>query len=402
MSLPDLPPPILVEDDRGMDALLEDLEGQPDIAVDTEADAFFSYRQKVCLVQITVGDNDYLVDPQADLDMAPLGEMFADPKRTKIFHDSEYDVLILRRAFGYDFASLFDTRVAAAVLGIQSPGLASVLASRFDVKLDKSMQRSDWSTRPLSPKQIAYARLDTHFLIPLAEELRGELDTRDRRVIVESECRRLEQLDVPDAPFDPNEWVKIKGARDLSPRERAVLRELYVTREAIAERQDVPPFRVINNPSLLVLARAKPRDAKRLTSIKGFTPRMASKFGDKVLKAIARGVESKPIDRLPTLPRKDGTEGLDEIQVELYDRVKTWRKDVAAALGMESAYLLNRHVMSRIAAARAATRDDLQGIEGIQDWQLDRYGDDLAGVLRRFAADVDAGKVPKRRTWRRR
>ena len=147
MSIPDLPPPILVEDDQGMARLMEDMEGRPDIAVDTEADAFFSYRQVVCLIQITVGDNDYIVDPQADMDVSPLGRMFADPKRVKIFHDSEYDVLILRRAFRFDFAALFDTRVAAAVLGIQSPGLASVLESRFGVKLDKSMQRSDWSTR---------------------------------------------------------------------------------------------------------------------------------------------------------------------------------------------------------------------------------------------------------------
>jgi ribonuclease D len=402
MSIPDLPPPILVEDDQGMARLMEAMEDQPDIAVDTEADAFFSYRQAVCLIQITVGGNDYIVDPQADMDCGPLGRMFADPKRIKIFHDSEYDVLILRRAFHFDFAALFDTRVAAAVLGIQSPGLASVLESRFGVKLDKSMQRSDWSTRPLSAKQIAYARLDTHYLIPLAEELREELDTRDRRVIVESECRRLELLDIPDAPFDANDWVKIKGARDLSPRERSVLRELYILREEIAERQDVPPFRIINNPSMLMVAQIQPRDMKRLTGIKGFTPRMASKMGDKTLKAVERGLDADPIERLPTMPRKDGTEGLDEIQSDLYDRVKTWRKDVAAALGMESAYLLNRHVMTRLAGALPKDRDDLEQIDGIQDWQLGRHGDDLAVVLRKFHKDLADGKVPKRRTWKRR
>ena len=150
-ALPDLPPPTLVADQDGFEGLLEDLAGQKEIAFDTEADSFFNYREKVCLIQVTVEDRDYLVDPLSDIDVSGLGEVFADPKRTKVFHDGEYDVLILKRDFGFDFAGLFDTRIAAAALGQASPGLASVLANRFGVELDKSMQRSNWSRRPLSP-----------------------------------------------------------------------------------------------------------------------------------------------------------------------------------------------------------------------------------------------------------
>ena len=134
----DLPPPILVEEEKAFGRLLEDLEGREEIAVDTEADSFFSYREKVCLIQVTVEDRDYLVDPLAGFDIGALGAVFADPDRTKVFHDGEYDVLILKRDYGFTFAGLFDTRIAAAALGETSPGLAAVLQKRFGVELDKS------------------------------------------------------------------------------------------------------------------------------------------------------------------------------------------------------------------------------------------------------------------------
>ena len=184
MTIPDLEPPILIEDQAGFESLLRDLEGQDEIAVDTEADSFYSYRNKVCLIQVTIGDRDYLVDPLADIDITGFGKVFADPGVVKIFHDSEYDVLILRRDFGFTFKNLFDTRVAAAVLGSAAPGLASVLDQHFGVSLDKSMQRSDWAKRPLTPKQIAYARLDTHYLQALAAEQRTQLADMGRTHIL--------------------------------------------------------------------------------------------------------------------------------------------------------------------------------------------------------------------------
>src|SRR6185503_19304771 len=102
-----------------------------EIAVDTEADSFFNFREKVCLVQVTVEVRDYLIDPLSGLDLAPFGGMLADPRKTKVFHDGEYDVLILKRDYRFEFKTLFDTRVAEAALGIESPGLASVLRARF-------------------------------------------------------------------------------------------------------------------------------------------------------------------------------------------------------------------------------------------------------------------------------
>lgn len=385
-----------------MARLLADLERQGEIAVDTEADSFFRYRERVCLVQMTVEDRDYLVDPLADgVEVARLGAVFADPTKTKVFHDSEYDILILKREFGFRFAGLFDTRVAAATLGTESPGLASVLEEHFGVELDKSQQRSDWSQRPLSAKQIRYARLDTHYLLPLMRELRARLAQRGRTMIVEAECRRLEALEPPVVVFRPDDFVRIKGARGLRPLAGRVLRELYALREEMAEELDVPPFRVMNNQVLVELATTLPRSVNALSSIHGFSPRMVRRMGRRVIDTIQRARELGPLRELPTLPRKDGTEGMGEQESELYERLKRWRKRLADRHGIESSYLLNRFVMARIAREQPAGAEALARVEGLSEWQREMFGDELLELLEEFERDAREGRLPRRKPWRR-
>src|SRR6266850_347569 len=251
--------PILVEEEQGLLRFLADLDRATEIAVDTEGDSFFSYPEKVCLIQVTALERDWLVDPLAGLDLSGLGRLMADPGRLKIFHDGEYDVLSLKRDYGFQFKNLFDTRVAAAALGAQNPGLASVLEERFGIRLDKSMQRSEWSRRPLSAQQIRYAQLDTHFLVPLMREQRRELEERGKMMIVDGECRRLERLEPPENTFDPDEFVRLKGARELAPLERQALRELFILRERLSRELGRPPFKVIGNESLLAIAMGMPK-----------------------------------------------------------------------------------------------------------------------------------------------
>lgn len=395
-----LPPPTVVTDSKGLDDLLKALEGERVIAVDTEADAFFSYHQKLCLVQITAGKRDWLVDPLADIDLTPMGEMLADPKRVKVLHDAEFDILLLGGLHEFRLEGLFDTRVASAVLGSTNPGLANVIAVRFDVKLDKSMQRSDWSSRPLSDKQIDYARLDTHYLPELYEILHSECVERDRLMIVESECRRLEQLHSAPSEFRPDDFVRVKGVRELNPVQRAVFKELFALRDEISRELDKPTFRVINNEALLDIAYRGPKDYRALTAIKGFTPRMATRMGDDVLDAVVRGLEADSIERLPRTPRKAGAIDLDEPTQELHERLKRWRKKASDSLGIESAYVLNRHLLGRLAQERPSTGEELERIEGIQDWQLERFGEDIIETIEKFLDDEQAGRLPKKRKSR--
>ncbi len=384
-----------------MESMLEHLARQEEIAVDSEADSFYSHREKVCLIQVTAEECDYLVDPLADLDLDPLGKVVADPAVTKVFHDAEYDVLLIKRDLGWGFDSLFDTRVAAAALGVTAPGLAAVLKEHFDVDLDKSMQRSNWAQRPLSPRQIAYARLDTRFLLPLKAKLERQLEARGRMMIVEGECRRLAELEPPEVVFRPDDFVKLKGARNLSPIERQVLRELFIARERLSADWDQPPFRVMNNPLLIELARARPRSARKLVEVSGFTHRMLRRVGDAALEAVAEGERKGPLNRLPSVAKKDGTRGLGELEVELFERLKRWRKDLAHQQQIESAYLLNRHVMVSIARLRPDQEQALAQIEGLQPWQLEMFGDELLAVVREFERALSAGELRSRRPWRK-
>jgi ribonuclease D len=393
----DLPPPTLIQDARGFARLLERMERVDEIAVDTEADSFFSYREKVCLIQITAGEEDFLVDPLAGVDITGFGRVLEDPRILKVFHDGEYDILILKRDHGFRFKNLFDTRVAAATLGSQAPGLASVLHDRFGIELDKSMQRSNWSERPLNEKQIRYARLDTHFLLPLMREQSAELAELGRTMIVAGECLRLEQLVPPANGFDPDGFVRLKGVRLLGPIERQVLRELFILREKLAEASNEPPFRIMNPETLIELAQKKPRHRAELAQVRGFSSKQVRRIGDEVLAAIARGLEMGPMRRLPQLPSKDGTANMSEEEVELHERLKQWRKNAAAQIGIDSAYLLNRHVLLRIAKDRPTSADAVARIEGIQPWQVERHAAEIADVVRRFETEVRSGSWQPRR-----
>ena len=395
--VPELPLPTLVETEAAVAALLETLENAPEFAVDTEGDSFFSYPERVCLVQITAGEKDWLVDPLTGVDLAGLGRAFADPRKLKVFHDGEYDIASLKRDYGFQFKNLFDTRVAAAALGAQNPGLASVLQEGFGVQLDKSLQRSEWSRRPLTEKQIRYAQLDTHFLVPLMEKQRPELAARGRTMIVEGECRRLERLLPPETTFDPDEFVRLKGARDLDPMQRQALRELYILRERLSLELKRPPFKVIGNDPLVTIAAGMPKSIFSLRRINGFSHGQARRLGREVLSAIARAREAGPMAKLPRLPNREGTSGFSDEEVELHERLKQWRKVAAAAMQIDSAYLVNRHVLLRVAKSRPKTIAALERTEGIEPWQVERYGEEILDVLRQFEKDLGESKIPTRR-----
>ena len=400
-----LPPPVLIEDQEAFESLLEVLAGESEIAVDTEADSFFSYREKVCLIQITAAGTDYLVDPLADLDLAGLGAILADPGKIKIFHDGEYDVLILGREYGFHFAGLFDTRLAASALGAEAPGLASVLEEHFGITLDKSMQRSNWGARPLSERQIDYARLDTHYLHELMHRQAKALEAAGRTMILEGECRRLEQLEPSPLEFVPDEWVRLKGARALPPLSRQACRELFILRNRLASEADEPPFRVLNNQVLVAVAAVLPTSASALSEVHGLSWRQVRRFGDRIMEALASAREQGPLEELPRLPPKDGTGGLDPFQVELHDRLKAWRRKQAEREGYDASLVLNRHTLVRLAREEPQDLAGLQATEGLLDWQVERFGEGLLACLETFRSDRDAGRIetgPRRSGQRRR
>lgn len=290
----------------GLVRLLHDLSSCPVVAVDTESNSFYAYYERICLIQLSTPDADYIVDPLAGLDLSPLGERFADPLIQKVFHAAEQDVAGLKRDFGFGFANLFDTMWAARILGWARIGLADILREIFDVHTDKRYQRYDWGKRPLEPTALAYARRDTHYLLALRELQVRALEEMKRNEEAAEVFARLTQTPPACVPFGPEAFWRVKGVHDLNGRERAVLWELYLWRDRMARAQNQPPFRVMNDQTLGILARTRPRTLGDLSRIPGLTRATIRQYGRALLAAVARG-EAGPIPQPPPPARGRGS-----------------------------------------------------------------------------------------------
>ena len=266
-----LAPLVPVADPDALAHLVAALARAPVVAVDTESNSLHAYRERVCLIQISTSDADYIVDPITLPDLSALCPVMANPRQQKILHAAENDLVCLRRDFQFSFANIFDTMTAARTLGWPQVGLAPILNTHFGVTMDKKCQRADWKRRPLTPKQLEYARLDTHYLVALRDKQFDELTASGRWPEAQEEFERLargrDDQDVVSTPCLA--FWRVKGARDLSPQQAALLDALFTYRECEAERLDRPPFKVLTEAILLELARRAPRHTEELCRVPG-------------------------------------------------------------------------------------------------------------------------------------
>ncbi len=211
--------------------------------------------------------------------------MLCDGRET-VLHGADYDVRCLRREYGWQFPRLFDTMAAARRLGRTGLGLSALVEAQFGVRLSKAFQRSDWGHRPLTPDQLAYAALDTHFLLPLHARLTAELSERGALEEARGEFAHIAAVEFRERVFDPEGYRKLKGARELDAEGRRVLRALYLAREDRARAADRPPFKVLGEQTMLDLARRRPRTEEALRAIPGVTPSVLRRMGDAILEAV--------------------------------------------------------------------------------------------------------------------
>jgi ribonuclease D len=285
------PPPSteasFVADAEALRALVETLRCEQVIAVDTESNSFHVYRERVCLLQISTRAADYVVDPLA-VDPSPLAEVLCDGRET-VLHGADYDVRCLRRQYGWRLPRLFDTMAAARRVGRAGLGLSALVQEQFGVRLSKAFQRADWGRRPLTPEQVTYAALDTHYLLPLYDVLSGELSARGAIEEARREFERIASVQFRERVFDAEGWRRLKGARDLDAPGRAVLRALWVAREERARALDRPPFKVLGEQAMLEIARLRPASDDALSRIPGVTPSVLARMGAGLRAALAEG-----------------------------------------------------------------------------------------------------------------
>jgi ribonuclease D len=375
MSDKPLLPPVWVDKVDALQKLVAELSRQTRIAVDTESNSLYAYREQVCMIQFSTDERDFLVDPLALDDLSLLAPIFADENIEKVFHAAEYDLICLKRDFGFEFANLFDTMQAARILGYKSVGLNNLLAQKFEVSLNKRYQKANWGERPLPPAQIDYARLDTHYLLDLRDVLKAELKEKGRWDLAQEDFTRaclVENGSSKKNGYAP--WERVSGQQDLSRRELTILKELCDCRERIAKRMDRPPFKVISDDRLLAIAQTVPHSMDELSALR-VTDRQLRICGQALLEAVKQGEEAPYVERRHF-------ERPPEAYLVRVDALKNWRKQVARGMGVESDIILPRTQLYAIAESNPGNQHELSAVMGDSSWRLAQFGRQILDVIR--------------------
>jgi ribonuclease D len=377
-----------VQDASQTDGLRRDLASSSRIALDCEAAGFHRYSDRLCLLQITTESNTYILDPLAFDPSELLRSVLEDPSIPVLMHGADYDLRLLDRDLGILLKGLFDTQVAAALLGEKALGLQALLESRLGVSLSKKYQRADWAERPLADGMLEYAADDTRYLFRLADILAGELAAAGRTAWAAEECRFLEASATAkgDADAEPDDPVtRVKGARDLTPREVTALRDALEWRDRMARERDKAPFRVVGDQPLLEAVLRRPLDQRELAEIKGFPVGLARSEGIELLDRFDR-VAQLPDEELrpyPRSPRRGGPGRAAPDAEELAEKLKVARNKRADELGLDRGTLMANALVQAIAVQRPATLEALARLDGIRGWQVEAVGQTLLEVLAR-------------------
>ena len=379
-------PQRFIDTEQDLAACAEDVARSERVALDTESNGFHAYFEKVCLLQIATPRADWAVDTLS-LGLAPLAPLLADPARECVLHAAEYDVLCMKRDYGFRFGRIFDTHAAAKTLGIEKVGLHNLLADQLGIHIEVDEQRSDWGRRPLTPQQLEYAIADVRWLLALREKLGEELLSRGLLAEAEAEFCRLVAKEPRPREFDPEGWQKMKAARALDGRGRAVLRELYLFRDARAKELNRPAFKVLSDLFLAEAARRLPKNEEELLRIPGTSAGALKKISAQVLAAVRKGAASEPLPR----PRpggngqrwRRGSPAAPSPEVEeRYERLRRWRKARAEARKVEVQVIAPNSVLWSIARANPPDLDALGRVDGMDPFRMQQYGAEVLDALR--------------------
>ncbi|MEA1969407.1 MAG: HRDC domain-containing protein [Thermodesulfobacteriota bacterium] len=356
----------------------EFLKNEKRVAVDLEADSMYHFKEKVCLVQIADSNTPFLIDPLSVNDLAPLKPVFEDHNITKVFHGADFDIRSLDRDFDIKINNLFDTEIACRFLGIQKRSLAALLKKHFNLSVDKSFQKTDWSRRPLSRDMINYSVTDVAYLVELSDILTKQLENRGRLEWAKEEFELQTRVRYENNGHDPL-FFKFKGAGKMSRKNLAVLESLLNMRKSMAEEKDRPLFKVIGANAILRMTIEKPDSMVFLKNTGALSPRQMGMYGESCIKAILKGLEIKDED-LPVYPRKKAPE-LGPRVSERIKSLKEMRTLVSKKTGIEPGFLINNTMITAIASAAPRHREEFEKIKNFRNWQIEILEEPILNTL---------------------
>jgi len=364
--------PLYIDTPAGAERFFASLPSRGTIALDTEGASFHRFVDRIYLLQLSAPGVTAVLDPLAIGVPARMGELLQSRDVQVVLHDADYDLRLLHQDYGWHVNNIFDTRVAAQLLGIKAFGLAALLERSFGVKLDKKFQRADWSLRPLTKGMLDYAALDTAFLLDLSDKMRAELERAGRWSWAAEEFARLEGTRWE--PEDPAMgFMRMKGARDLSRRELAVFGEVVAWRNMVAKELDRATFRVMGNEVLFDLAKQQPKAVADLTGIKGMPRGIVERRGRELIAAIEKGL-AVPEDALPKYPRAPRWDKDAEFD-ERVNRLRGVRESAAIKHDLDPGVLASRERLEAIARVKPTTLEELAAVPEVRKWQAEVLGE---------------------------
>ena len=358
--------PVWIDDPAKLARLVSLLEKESRLAIDTESNSLFAYQEKVCLLQISTFNADYLLYP-FKVDLSPLAGVFSNNKVEKIFHAAEYDLICLKRDYQFEVNHLFDTMIAARILGLPEVGLGSLLASRFGIMLDKRYQRANWGIRPLTEPMKVYAALDTHYLFGLRDTLAQDLMEKGLLPLAEEDFRFISKAEGHGQNGSNMNCWKVAGATRITPRQAAILNQLCLYRDEQARKADLPHFKVLSNQQLVALCTAEINKVEDLENVEGMSTKLLRRHGGQLFSAITKGLASLPIPK-PARPR------LENKYLDRIERLKQWRKKMGKELKVESDVILPRDLMDSLAYHHPRTLNELETIMREFPYRFSKFG----------------------------
>ena len=376
MIMPEMPAPLVVENEESFAHMCADLAAQPAIAVDTESNSLHAYQERVCLIQISTRAQDYLVDTLALDSLDLLGEVFANPAIQKVFHAGDYDLTCLKRDYAFTFTNYFDTSIAAAAVGEENLGLSTLLTKYFGFSVDKRYQRANWGKRPLDPDMLRYAQSDSHFLLPLRDRLLPCLEATGRLNLVLEDCAALAQQTPPMKNHSEDVW-RVKGINGMKPRALSLLQQLNHLREELARKQDVPLFKVMSDAALVEIATTQPKHIQELDLLPSLSKSQVRRYGKQIMQTVADWRKSS--DKL-TRPR---AQYLDESIQRRRELLGDWRKQMAQKEKVSSSVILPKDLLENIAAQPIKSKAELEQAMQASPTRFEVYGEELLEILRK-------------------
>ena len=352
----------MIATDQDLKVLLPDLVSAPWIAVDTEADSLHSYPEKLCLLQISIPGQDVLVDPLSGIDMGPLWAVLQP--RELMLHGCDYDLRLFSKHHGFVPNRIFDTMIAARLLGMRQFGLGNLAKDLLGLELEKGPQKSDWSKRPLTERMEEYARNDTRYLNPMVELLRGRLEEKGRAGWCEECCARMITDNTRNEPPDPDRLWRMKKSSKLSRPALAVLREVWQWRENEAVRSNRPPFFVLRHESVLDIAHAagEGEDYRRF-----IPPRFSDRRKRTLLESVRRGTEC-PVEDRPR-PLRGVAYHPSEAEKSGFRKLKELRDQRAEKLEIDPTLIASKETLELL-----TRRDNEAAWAGLMGWQRELLG----------------------------